>query len=253
MKRIWKYLLAARFPDGTRSKRTAPLTIALLVAAAVCLVGSPREAGAVPTLALNWVEQNGESIAPTPSVNASQGDTLVLEISIIPDEFGVLGWELNMTFGAELTALALTDFSTLVTPPPAEGWWVLRQPAAIPPELGPGGTIGDFASLGVFGLPLFDEFVVAQILFQVNSYDTDSQDTGWIGVASSQSGSTTTIIHDGQPVIFDAIQGGINDDLNLILAEVNVMVAAVPEPSTLLLFGFGLAGLGFFRWRRKAA
>ncbi len=33
----------------------------------------------------------------------------------------------------------------------------------------------------------------------------------------------------------------------------NFTVNVVPEPSTMLLLASGLAGLGFFRWRRKAA
>ncbi len=33
----------------------------------------------------------------------------------------------------------------------------------------------------------------------------------------------------------------------------NIVAEPIPEPSTLLLLGSGLAGLVFFRWRRKAA
>ncbi len=39
--------------------------------------------------------------------------------------------------------------------------------------------------------------------------------------------------------------------INSLTVTTPITEAPIPEPSTMLLLGSGLAGLGFFRWRRK--
>ena len=43
------------------------------------------------------------------------------------------------------------------------------------------------------------------------------------------------------------------NDTNNKTTEVSATVVSVPEPSTLAIFAIGLAGLGFFGWRRRTA
>jgi len=53
--------------------------------------------------------------------------------------------------------------------------------------------------------------------------------------------------------VFGNLTGGNSSIFELTNVPFNVrLVEPIPEPSTMLLLASGLAGLGFFRWRRKA-
>jgi len=53
---------------------------------------------------------------------------------------------------------------------------------------------------------------------------------------------------------FNVVDGAANGfALNTILPSFSVSTSAIPEPSTMLLLGSGLAGLGFMRRRKKPA
>lgn len=102
---------------GTRSTKSSWLAVAVILAAAVCLAGSPREAGAVPTLRLFWAEFNGVAIFPDTSIQSITvvaGDDLLLGIQIIPASAavadGISSWFLNLSYDTtELSATVVVE------------------------------------------------------------------------------------------------------------------------------------------------
>jgi len=95
-----------------------------------------------------------------------------------------------------------------------------------------------------------------------NPYNIDLQSGGfdpWFGVSDGPVEFTFGILTPQNGIPLDTYSSGLgdvtflfNDDYFIGTPSLNIFtVNVVPEPSTMLLLGSGLAGLAFFRMRRK--
>ena len=124
-------------------------------------------------------------------------------------------------------------------------------------------TISDFANLTSFSLsmsglpsiPSSTSFSITDLFSYILETDLTGTiiDFNWRTILSNADGYGLNAV---SPTVFDLCQnptgsaciGGVTIGTYNIG---NYRTAAIPEPSTLALFGIGLAGLGFLRRRRK--
>jgi len=219
-------------------RRRIPLTLAVgLVVAGVGLPSGESRAGA--TVDLLFVERNGGAIAPTPTVAASPGDTLMMVVRMRNDEpltAAVFSLNYDLDGDDELDVVSAfqwvgvflskgTDVFTPIAPlSPATPTFVgsfqgvtsnLSGPRTLPPT--PGG------------------YQMGTVVWRVTP-----------GVNNDGVDLISGLLNPGVDVFIDArLEQIISRNLRFNAATVNL----VPEPGTAGLLGLGLVGLVMLRRR----
>jgi len=181
---------------------------------------------AAPSVDLVWAGTTGSGVPGGSSIEAAVGDTLTLDIVLIPDAAGIAGAALTLGYNSD-RLFGLSAQACPSPPNPAPG---LCDGGGIPPfpivisNVGPGSTMSPF---GV-------QFEAANV-------------NPWIVIGratfSVQGPGTLSLIYD-DPNEYVADGTG-----NIWFPPATARV--IPEPSTLALLGLGLCGLAAARPRRR--
>ena len=231
-------LLGAGLAVLAAARRRRSTLISLSVALAFALVAGDSRAGA--TVDLLFVSRNGTAIAPTDTVTALPGDILGMNLVLsTTSQLGIHAFSLNydLDLANELDPVGMGQWRGVALNPSST---VRYSPFAVPFFPTTSTFVGSWQSTNGESQTLFlpnspaGGYAVGTIVWKVNTPQTDGQDilSGLFNVGVDGFQDNTLAHIDGQ-VLFHG-------------ATVN----AVPEPSTALLLGAGLALLAPARRRR---
>lgn len=187
-----------------------------------------------PDVDLVWTATSGSGVTGFSSIDAANGDMLTLSYIVTADAAGLsavfLSLEFDTALDDELNLISATETCTLVTS--CGGLTQLNvgvestQESTLAVE---GNVLTMEAATGVG--PVSSTFTLATVDFLVNNVATDGDDV------------FSGIFNVGIDGLFDNFSNDLSGVTTFNNASVNAPPAAVPEPSTLLLLGSGLAGL----------